>query len=127
MIPIREKEAIFEQESQDLKELKEQFKIINNEISNLIDVANEEVSKVEKRVKEIDKSMLLSLNSYAKPTKFMRIALEGVCLILGIDYNWQQAKSLVSDYNKFILSLTSYSLSELPEERMNALIKLGRE
>lgn len=80
------------------------------------------------------------MKSFLQPPAPIKLALEAVCIMLGVapkiievanktgkpqkvkvpDY-WEKSKKLLNDPKKFLLSLENYKKDEIPEERISKI------
>jgi hypothetical protein len=79
----------------------------------------------------------VTMKSFQKPPTLIRLALEGVCIMLGIkpkfeeqgsgkdkkkvEIYWEQSKKLLADYKKFLSMLEKYEKDSIPEERIHKI------
>jgi len=78
-----------------------------------------ELLKAQESVEKIDRSQLVSLRTMSNPPLVVQMVFEAVCILFGTPKtDWNTAKTLLLDLNKFILSLINYDKENIPKDRV---------
>merc|ERR1711968_135831 len=68
----------------------------------------------------LSKNDITEVKSFANPPKAVQIVLEAVCVLLGEDTDWKNAKTVMGK-SDFLESLQKYDKDNIPESRLKIL------
>lgn len=123
-------QLIVEQETIEVKRQEAEISLIASEAQEELDKVEPEMREAEVAVQKIaeNKDEINQVRTYASPPPAVKLVLEAVGLLLGDhkgekEYEWKQAKLMLSDLGGFIERVMKLDKDNLPEQR---LIKLKK-
>lgn len=98
-----DKEMVVSEETEKVQKQKDKIQMITDEAQAELDKVMPELQKSQEAVEKIDRNDLVNVRSMPNPPPVVGMVFEGVCALLGqAKTDWQSAKSLLNDLNKFI-------------------------
>ena len=114
--------AIAAKDEAECAEVAKNVAIIKDDCQKDLDEALPAYYNAVKALKSLDKKQIQEVKSFANPPRLVGYVLEGVCILLGVKENWDEAKKLMNQSN-FLEQLQQYDKDNIDPKVIKKVTK----
>jgi dynein heavy chain len=118
--------AVAAKDEAETAEVAKQVSVIKDDCQKDLDEALPAYYAAVKALKSLDKKQIQEVKSFTSPPKLVGVVLEAVCILLGYNPTWEDAKKVMNQMN-FLEQLANYDKDNIPAKTIVKIQKYVKD